>query len=156
MACPQTVGEIHLWSVRAVPLLTGAASEPWPPSHAGTGDALHSFIPKTVNIGVCSPPHLMWDSVLQGPGGSRSPRATFSGILHFEGKGEVYKCKGAVGRAVLLEEKKRSCSQVSQKCSRPHHVGSGRVAVGGWRLAVGGGWWQWVVVGGGWWLGIGG
>ena len=30
-------------------------------------------------------------------------------------------------------------------------VGGGRWAVGGWRLAVGGGWWRLVAGGGGWW-----
>ena len=37
------------------------------------------------------------------------------------------------------------------KCPGAHHV----LAVGGWRLAVDGGWWQWMVVGGSWSLGIG-
>ena len=49
-------------------------------------------------------------------------------------------------RAVLNEEKKKkcSCTQVSQKCPRAHHV----LAVGGWRLAIGD--WQLMAVGGGW------
>ena len=38
-----------------LPLLTSAASAPWRPSHAGAGDASHSVIPETVNIGGRSP-----------------------------------------------------------------------------------------------------
>ena len=49
-------------------------------------------------------------------------------------------------------KKKCPVTQFSQKSPRAHHV----LAVGGWRLAVGGGWWRLMAVGGGWWLGIGG
>ena len=52
-------------------------------------------------------------------------------------------------RAVLHGRKKCSLTQFSPKGPRAHHVlvvGGGRLAVGDWRL----------VVGGGWWLGIGG
>ena len=49
-------------------------------------------------------------------------------------------------RAVLNEEKKKkkcSCTQVSQKCPRAHHV----LAVGCWWLAIGN--WRLMAVGGG-------
>ena len=44
----QATGEEYCWWVRVVPLLTSAASAPWHPFHAGTGDASHSVIPMVV------------------------------------------------------------------------------------------------------------
>ena len=62
-----------------------------------------------------------------------------------------------VPRAVLNRKKKVFRYTVfPKKPAGTPCVGGGRWAVGGWRLAVGGGWWLLVVVGGGWCLGIGG
>ena len=43
-----------------VPLLTSAASAPRRPSHAGAGNAAHKVSSKTVKLGGCSPPPMMW------------------------------------------------------------------------------------------------
>ena len=54
------------------------------------------------------------------------------------------------GRSLTAKKKSVPVHSFPKK-ARGHNV----LAVGGWRLAVGG-WWRLVVVGGGWWSGIGG
>ena len=73
-------------------------------------------------------------------------------------------CGHAHTRAVLNEgEKSVPQLQLCKKTACSSYIQPWFVAIGGWRLAVGGdwrlavgGWWRLVAVGGGWWLAIGG
>ena len=61
------------------------------------------------------------------------------------------------GRAVLVGKKEVvRCAVFPKNPAGTPCVGGGWLAVGGWRLVVGGSGWRLLVVGGSGWLGIGG
>ena len=69
-----------------------------------------------------------------GGGGAREPR-----------RSTLPDMQARAGRSLTKKKKKKkcSCTQVSQKCPRAHHV----LVVGGWQLAVGN--WRLMAFGGG-------
>ena len=96
----------------------------------------------------CLPKHpaIRQHSAIRGPQTAANPSAPIHHkTSHPHGKGGIWRPTQPESlkqphprpiRVVLNEGKKKkcSCTQVSQKCPRAHHV----LAVGGWRLATGG------------------